>query len=252
MTEIRHGVLRIRLSSWRAFNGFINNRLRNPHTYVFRGQRRSLWKLEPSLDREASKLTSAVNQMRHYEQFSRSILGRRGANPQPLNENEMWALGQHYGLWTPLLDWTESPYVALYFAFIEKNEKDRGTRAVYALSRDLVVERSAAIRKLRASIPWPDIVEFIVPKSDENFRLLNQRGLFTRTFGVDIGRWVSRQFQGETRKAALVKMVIPESGTDRLDVLRSLKRMNINHLSLFPDVGGSALYCNLRLALPGY
>jgi hypothetical protein len=254
MTGIRHGVLIIRLSSWKAYYDFVNNRLRNPHTYVFRGQRRSTWRLETSLDRAASWLTSPVNPTRHLEQFSLSARGRRGANPQSLNEEEWWALGQHYGLWTPLLDWTESPHVALYFAFIERNEADRGTRAVYALSREHVVERSAAVSRAHAPSPSrPDIIEFIVPKSDENSRLLNQRGLFTRcTLGVDIGKWVRHHFRGETRKAVLIKILVPESGADRLNVLRSLNRMNINHLSLFPDVGGSAEYCNLRLAIPGY
>jgi len=192
--------------------------------------------------------------MRHFEQFYLSTRGRRGTNPQLLNEEELWALGQHYGLWTPLLDWTESPHVALYFAFKEKNEHDRGTRAVYALSRDYVTARSATISKAHARSPSrPNIIEFIVPKSDENSRLINQRGLFTRgTLGVDIGTWVRQHFRGQTKKRVLIKMTIPESGEDRLDVLRSLNRMNINHLSLFPDMLGSAEYCNLRLAIPGY
>lgn len=254
MTPIRNGVQMIRLSSWEAYYGLINSRLRNPHTYIFRGQRQSTWKLETSLDRAASLLSSPVNPTRHLEQFSLSTRGRRGANPQLLKEEELWALGQHYGLWTPLLDWTESPHVALYFAFKERNENDRGTRAVYALSRDHVVARSAAISRAHARSPSrPNIIEFIVPKSDENSRLINQRGLFTRgTLGVDIGMWVRQHFRGETRKAVLIKMVIPELSGNRLDVLRSLNRMNINHLSLFPDLGGSAEYCNLRLAIPGY
>jgi len=181
MTPIRNGHQIIRFSSWKAYNGFINNRLRNPHTYIFRGQRLSAWKLETSLDRASSFLPSPVNPTRHLEQFSLSTRGRRGPNPQLLNEEESWALGQHYGLWTPLLDWTESPHVALYFAFKEKNEKDRGTRAVYALSRDYVIARSADLSKAHArSSSRQNIVEFIVPKSDENSRLINQRGLFTR------------------------------------------------------------------------
>ncbi len=254
MTAIRNGVQIIHLSSWKAYYTFINNRLRNPHTYVFRGQRRSSWKLETSLDRAAYLLSTTVNPTRHLQQFKLSTRGRRGANPQALDEPEFWALGQHYGLWTPLLDWTESPHVALYFAFKEKSEKDTGTRAVYALSRNTVVARSVEISKLHALSPSrPNIIEFIIPKSDENSRLINQRGLFTRgTIGVDMGTWVRRYFNGEARRPVLIKLVIPESRGDRLDVLRSLNRMNINHLSLFPDLGGSAEYCNLSLAIPGY
>ena len=46
----------------------------------------------------------------------------------------MWTIGQHYGLPTPLLDWTEVPYHAVYFIFYEKFKDEKGYRVVYALN----------------------------------------------------------------------------------------------------------------------
>jgi FRG domain-containing protein len=81
-------------------------------------------------------LTSAGVEVaiRHLDAFRRAARGRRGPFPAKLeNENEVWALGQHHGLATPLLDWTESAFVALYFAFAEEATSSTGERAVWAL-----------------------------------------------------------------------------------------------------------------------
>jgi hypothetical protein len=98
-----------------------------------------------------------------------------------------------------------------------------------------------------------DILEIIRPMTDENARLVSQGGLFTKgTIGIDIERWVRTHFAGSSKYAALVKIVVPEEEGDRLEILRTLNRMNINHRSLFPDITGSAKFCNMRLTVTGY
>lgn len=258
LSSITDGVQHVKLVSWRDFYPYVNRSLPDPQDYIFRGQRISSWKLESSLDRALKSLgpmaTSARLTARHLEQFQLAARARRGVNPQPLGEPARWALGQHYGLWTPLLDWTESPFVALYFAFEEPNRTQNGSRAVFALSRLLVELKCDSIAKKQpaGSPARPDIVEFITPETDENASLVSQGGLFTRgTTGVEIEKWVSNHFKGDTNPA-LVKIVVPEKKDDRFEILRTLNRMNINHRSLFPDVEGSAKFCNMRLSVPDY
>ncbi len=182
-----------------------------------------------------------------------SARGRRGQNPQSLNDSEWWALGQHYGLDTPLLDWTESPYLGLYFAFAKISNNLAEKRAVYALSRFLVEEKSEDIAAAHGAIPdRPDIIEIISPLTDDNARLVNQRGLFTRSSpSVDIEKWVKRHFAGR-KDLVLLKVTIPEADGDRADCLRALNLMNVNHLSLFPDLSGATEFCNMSLKIEGY
>lgn len=255
---IVNGVRLVQLPSWRAFFPFINGTLRNPQDYIFRGQRKSSWKLESTLDRalrDTGKQAAAARiARRHLYEFRLAIRGRRGANPQDLTENQRWALGQHYDLWTPLLDWTESPFVALYFAFEKASSRQSGARAVFALSRPLVRSKSTKIEQEELeSAARAEILEIIRPMTDENTRLVSQGGLFTRgPFGIDIEKWTRTHFGGSSKSAVLVKIVVPEEKGDRLEILRALNRMNINHRSLFPDITGSAKFCNMRLAVTGY
>ncbi len=248
------GLQVVELSSWREFFHYVDATLPNPHDYIFRGQREASWKLQTSLDRAPKVEGRRINIARHLEQFRLATRGRSGVNRQELDEQKWWALGQHYGLWTPLLDWTESPFVALFFAFSEPNSSEKGVRAVFALSRPLIQSKSKIIAERNLDSPArPDILEIITPETDENARLVSQRGLFTRgTTGIYIEKWIETHFDGKEARKALVKIAVPERRGDRLELLRTLNRMNINHLSLFPDLEGSAQFCNMRLSVAGY
>jgi hypothetical protein len=157
-------------------------------------------------------------------------------------------LGQHFGLATPLLDWTHSPFAAAYFAFEENPYDHTEWRVVYGLDEDVVVQRYAELQEgpsfEQGRLP---VIELVDPLSDENPRLVSQGGLFTRApIGTPIERWIEDQFEGSTA-AILVRIEIPDS--DREVCLRTLDRMNINHLSLFPDIAGASRFTNLKLEL---
>jgi hypothetical protein len=186
--------------------------------------------------------------VRHLEAFKYATRGRRGAHPSALADNEWWALGQHYGLATPLLDWSHSPYAAAYFAFEELGGDSTPYRVVYGLDQRAVnsknheIEHGPSLEQGR--IP---VVDFVDPLSDENPRLVSQGGLFTRApIGTPIEQWVAQAFEGST-SPVLVRIEIPNG--DRVTCLRALNRMNINHLSLFPDLIGASRSTNLKLEL---
>lgn len=254
------GIATYRLASWSAFSDFLDatvfvDKGRADHRFIWRGQRRSDWPLNSSLDRLFSELSAKdatgrspeQRSQAHLDDFQYAARGRRGFNPPQMTENEWWALGQHFGLATPLLDWSRSPFAAAYFAF---DARDGATehRVVYGLDRDAVDLRNAdVLAQQGASAERPAILELIDPLSDENPRLVSQGALFTRApIGVPVDTWVQTHFAGSP-SAILLRIELPDC--DRTQCLRALDRMNINHLSLFPDLTGASRATNLRTEL---
>lgn len=261
-SKIRNGTQEVRVSSWKWFGDYVQKELTDFKSFIFRGHRKASWNLESTLDRAIAERLRKDSDAKPpsaaalLERFRTAIRGRRGPNPQALDDDyACWALGQHHGLDTPLLDWTESPFVAAYFAFFKPadNDEQLGDRAVWALNRTRVKARAKELRETgAASGPAIEVISFVQPLQDDNARLVNQSGLFTHVpRGQKIEEWVSSQFNG-FKSRVLVKITIPEKTGDRADFLQVLNRMNINHLSLFPDLYGSAMYCNTALRIRRY
>lgn len=232
--------------------------IKSEHAYIWRGQRRSDWSISSSFDRLLQKLNflgAGPNVLdtisaEHLESFAYAARGRRGLNPRKLDlkadANEWWALGQHFGLATPLVDWTRSPFAAAYFAFEDVGSEQTKHRVVYGLDR-LAVERVSEALGESPVEGRGSVMEFVEPMSDENQRLVSQSGLFTKgPIALPVEQWVSRAFEGSAAPV-LLRIMIPD--VDRLGCLRALNRMNINHLSLFPDLAGASRSTNLKLEL---
>ncbi len=280
--NITNGILEHQLGSWEKFGEFVaDGKLCSP-TCIFRGQANSEWLVESTLDRMEKRFPTTPNlsggvpkefdcprvpREVQLERFKEMMRGKLTNPPKDDEEDEWWALAQHHGLATPMLDWTYFPFVALFFAFEDEkywcgeNYKEPQFRAVFALAHHIV--RGCETEGKPAPHPFS-------PKGHANYRLVNQGGLFLKIpepeyededekklrRHIDLETYVCENFTTDTYREApdendkknmlpraiLQKLIIPNK--NRVECLKFLDHMNINRSSLFPDLDGAARYVN--------
>ncbi|MGE0200781.1 MAG: FRG domain-containing protein [Candidatus Melainabacteria bacterium] len=238
------------LRGWRDFEKAIFNDFSSEDfKHIFRGQRRFNWALTPSIARysEAGVYTKKDLE-RQVKGFKFAIRGRASDSVMNWEDNDLMALGQHHGLKTNLLDWTFSPFVALFFAFERQDKPDEKpvnySRVVYAINKDKLLE------------VLPDLsILFHEPLQNDHTRLISQAGSFTVSpYGQEsLENHIINQLAGadidvdnpdELRQFICKMHVATKDDDERIGCLKWLRKMNIHHGSLFPDLIGSSSYCN--------
>jgi hypothetical protein len=251
---IENGIESIELDGWNEFYALIASDFVSVPAYVFRGQADRRWKVESSLDRWERKHSSVVSREVHLRAFRQAIRAMSPVGAQREDDALSWALAQHHGLRTPLLDWSLSPFVALFFAFehelLERDDQltRPEQRAVFALSTSAIAQGQGsdnddAGRPGKRGI-FPRVYS---PSGPVSQRLLAQSSLFLMMpEKTDLETFIREHLdqlpQADGQAAILKKICIPNH--DRRDCLKMLNKMNINRLSLFPDLDGAARYIN--------
>ena len=267
--------------TWADFQKWVTNL---DDDWSFRGHNIANWRLEATLERATTQLVAAtVGTTLHLSQqrlrpgdHEREILleFQRGAHQHlfatPADDElvDWLALMQHYGAPTRLLDWTRSPYVALYFALEKPQTKERS--ALWAIDRKWMDKESArAIKKHDRRCPNPlDLramyryINDILFKSDNptvivpatplrmNNRMTAQQGHFlcnlshAESFDVSLFRMLRNSW---TRKPPVRKLLVDHE--NRIEMLKELRRMNIHSASLFPGLGGFAHSLAIQLEI---
>lgn len=120
--------------------------------WVFRGQSDSRWPLSTSLERVATwqSLLFDYAESRIIKAFKSRAHLYLADVPAADDDLEWVALMQHHGCPTRLLDFTRSPYIALYFA--AERMQISGTCAVWAVNGDACNER--AIHRIQLLQEW--------------------------------------------------------------------------------------------------
>lgn len=119
---------------WDAFQGRVRKAMGTSVLLIgnfFRGQSDCAWPLRPTLlrlpypaDAGADQLLSLEGALRESFRSRAHLYLKPALVPSGTNAFVWWQVMQHYGAPTRLIDWTQSPYVAAYFAVVDHWDRD--------------------------------------------------------------------------------------------------------------------------------
>lgn len=259
-----------RTESWRHFMEQVvvpHSSITDPlsKTYIYRGQANAEWSLTPTLTRlcrvldvdrpEALRIEELLHQRFrnrvHLHLESQYLPTGFGTLLQSTGRLAWWSIMQHYRAPTRLLDWTNSPLVALYFACSESWEtdgavwmvqrshlNDHGERMYGGLPKDQIESWTSAD-------PPPLVAGFDPTRPTD--RMVAQQGAFTvsQDLLLDHAEGIAGQLPDSEGppdgvfKVNRVRYLIPAEL--KASLLRLLHHMNVGAASLFPGIDGLGL-----------
>lgn len=210
----------------------------------FRGQSNSRWDLRPSILRPPNSLESEFPAFKRFKQVAYPYLESR-----PEDDWDWLFLMQHYGIPTRLLDWTEDPLVALYFAVHDHPKNDGRFWALFpqdlnavagyrsnhrhdipALSIDSCMANYAPARVLdvqtKAALP----MAVLVPRKFR--RIIAQKGVFV------IYHRDNTSLEKVGTKKHVMQFDVPADKKD--DIIHELRLLRINAESIYADIDKAA------------
>jgi hypothetical protein len=178
---------------------------------------------------------------KYLQRFKERLDAVPGFSIRNWEDEEVLALGRHYGLITTLLDWTYSPYVAAFFA-MEECYRLFHQGAATLPKNSVVVWCLLLTDELNASINSSEShLKLVKSRGEGAQRQIAQQGIFT---DLRVGPNLESYLFERGLLNHLTCYEIPSSAHG--PAIRDLYLMNIHFATMYPDVVGAALQANIN------
>jgi hypothetical protein len=250
----------------KVFSNFIETQLplSKDSTLWFRGSGKTTYTLSPSIHRHATlsspeKIIELETQiMDRFNQRSVPFLMR------PVDKKNDWEVlffMQHYGIPTRLLDWSENPFISLYFALtsapyevIDRKRVYKEDACIWVLDPVLWNQESLKdfsydkgilsvedhfVGSFKPRTPYGNIREKPVGifGTHNSSRIVSQRGVFT-IFGKKMKPMEETYIEDSYPQDSLIKLILPKDNI--FSLLTSLTSLGITDSVVYPDLEGLA------------
>ena len=226
-----------------------SNNLINSGFFTYRGQCCSSWSLEPGIIRKIKRTYAGIGQSGLLFRLSvESVIGllKKARDNRHFKENDcdlnILAILQHFGAATPLLDFSNDPLVALYFA-CQPYEEDavESDGKIFCINYPIQIRsHSSPLRpvtdpsRMNIESTLDDTSRYIwywEPSDDLCKRSEKQQSVFVFGWGL--------YWKYDTKKLIDEFKILIISGEKKKGILKELEeKYDISEQTLFPDIYG--------------
>ncbi|OFX60857.1 MAG: hypothetical protein A2046_14630 [Bacteroidetes bacterium GWA2_30_7] len=200
--------------------------------FVFRGQSSPDWGLETSYSRfcQRHQIDFSINHFyKMLDDFIYNVSDFAGEELSNMKFEQKIAFAQHHGLYTPFLDWSVSPYVAIFFALCNdfEHEKRDATFRVWSFN----------IEDFISSDPFN-----FENSKDITFRLIQSQVFNSRRISRQQGCFTFQNFKKGLEDFEEYKSNLKQYDIcgDRISILKELKMMGITSGNMFDSIDSIA------------